>query len=1302
MAWLRHTDRSAGFAHRTTYHERMTSPAHLRRSVSRLALLTVVAAAPTGRALATNAPVPHRPVLFHVSFDTDAITDDWPRAERAAGAPGWLNRPGRSIALDPEGAFGQAVRWVPPRTVLGWDAAHNLRSEQGTIAFWLKVGDNAATEQSHLVIVYGMPQPLYFGHPFLRLDFERWTAGLDFNGARRELIRNAAGLKRDTAGKWVHWAVCWNARRGAFALYVDGERLIRNPTDEPWLPERALDQIGLGNRVGPHQVWGLSPLEKSFDELWVFDRPLTRAEIITLRDRNVPPRDEAPPPPPSPDELLRFRRLETGLAKPASLPELRCGSRAHRVTWPFIRRARSVRADIHKVLDGKHLEYWPLFSGWTYSNGRERLNLELDEHDGFDWVYVKGSINGRLFAGTPDEMELRLEHPTTSHWMEHHWIRLERPLSHRRVTVTRMNQGRIDEIRFVRLEATDASDATPSTTYRLRRQAEPHEKTVIRYEPWDRTTLELTPDALSDRPEPMKLPTGRLLHLQSAPFDDDGDVGSTRITFAFDALEDGTAMHLELIDPVYEMRRLCTFEATLRRNDDPRTLDLHLDHRDLKIRRGRRLWWIACFDRDVALDLHRSTLTTYRAAPRSDQFVTDQVGAIRDLYNLLATGDPSQVPGDPRRTRRSLDELLTMAEDVHHFAPEHALARAVIRRTGRHRSKWTPEARARHVKLPAPDDTLPDDGAPRWARAGRAALKALRRHPDWWISERQAPNGEFGASANDDCDLVGDWTGLALIGDPDRKIRNADLRLCDYVWRNTLDDGVSRRTMDLTHAYEEGTSMLPRTFLLHYGDPVLFERNFGPARFFMHTLTGVNAAGHRHLRSDTFGRSELLDREGHRQDIMSFEPGTPALLVAWYNGHPDALAAIREHVDAWLDHARPGEGRFRRSFWGAHPVDFESDEHKPGRVWSLRNAINPHLFFMYEQNGDPRYCAYLLYHWRHRRTPWGIEMNRYEPESPSWYRLLQARGVDLAFADDYLLNPKHPLANPHVGGKHDNQSRPFALRYLVSADKAHLVEGVMDAWRFMLEEGPMVTEAGLQADRVSIKGQMALSEMFLGGVPDATRYLGYWYHAVSWESCGDDVSRFVLHHDDRSIKVLLYSFEPAPTAIGMRVWRLRPGRYAVRFGTDDDGDDVIDEMLSRETHDVNRFSRLDFTIPPRRTCVIELRLDKAAASLGPRPDLAISHLDCTHDPKTGALTVLVHNIGVKESGPFTVELRRDGEALTRKRFENLSAPMDLRPSIVPATFNGVVTTDGIEVRVEPEEGVREITRVNNQLRWAAP
>ena len=50
-------------------------------------------------------------------------------------------------------------------------------------------------------------------------------------------------------------------------------------------------------------------------------------------------------------------------------------------------------------------------------------------------------------------------------------------------------------------------------------------------------------------------------------------------------------------------------------------------------------WGTACFDRAVPRLLDRSFMLITPPDPGSTEFVNDQVGAIKDLYNLLATGD---------------------------------------------------------------------------------------------------------------------------------------------------------------------------------------------------------------------------------------------------------------------------------------------------------------------------------------------------------------------------------------------------------------------------------------------------------------------------------------------------------------------------------------------------------------------------------------------------------------------------------------------------------------------------------------
>ena len=66
----------------------------------------------------------------------------------------------------------------------------------------------------------------------------------------------------------------------------------------------------------------------------------------------------------------------------------------------------------------------------------------------------------------------------------------------------------------------------------------------------------------------------------------------------------------------------------------------------------------------------------------------------------------------------------------------------------------------------------PATGAGRRAAVGISATRRSEAGPavaDWWIDNRQVPYGDFGGGISDDCDLIQQWPGLALMGvEPDK------------------------------------------------------------------------------------------------------------------------------------------------------------------------------------------------------------------------------------------------------------------------------------------------------------------------------------------------------------------------------------------------------------------------------------------------------------------------------------------------------------------------------------------------------
>jgi len=1225
---------------------------------SRPALLVLGLVAAIARAVFAQ---PESPMLFHCSFDRPAPGAErtYPSATFAAGRAEPC--PAHRVALDEEGRFGQAAR-VAGNAFLAFDAAFNMRSERGTIAFWFKpVAHCTPNDDTYLVSAYGLPVMTDQNFSFLRSKYDSRVRVFAPDGEPP-----LAWPEHFAANTWRHVAIAWDAVIGC-ELYGDGRLVARG--GGPFWPERLLDRIGVGAMVSSYRVLWHGRMDKSFDELYVFDRALTAAEVKDLMETNRPPKQAGGAPDPA--RWLEWRMTEAGLR--GELPGLACGPDANIVAFAFARQARDVKLATYAPIDGRRGTAWPVARG--YSTGGAELTVCLDPGADANWARVRGDLWGSIHAaGAPLAVLAQQDRPRQAgRWR---WLPLAEPLPGGVVEVRREG-GSLDELDFVRVSSQAAPDIAPAALRFLGHAATANPEIARRYEPWDRTALWAW--AAPPASQELALPAGRLLHVMMIDPGGDMDVGAAWLDLSFAARPADTAVSLSLLDPVCELREIGSFQGRIQGSHaEGRRLRILVDHRDTRVRAGRFLWWTLCFDKDVTLNLggpEGSRIAAVTAAKGSDQFLHDQTCAMRDIYVRTSDGEPAQMPGDPRREYRVLDEMLTICEEILRIDPANAFARGAWHRTGANKPMWTPEACARHPDLPETGESIPLEGAPRWAAVGRAALKQLRQHSDWWIDHRQAPNGEFGHGANDDTDLVGDFVDFALIGDKDNKIRDAIGRLNDYVWEHTLLDGVNKRRYDMNHAYEEGVNILRPNAMLRYGDPVLFERLLGTTRFVQDKLTGVNAAGHRHFRACDFSATDIQEPDGWGVDIASapfFEPG---LYVHWYNGNPLPLRTLREWGDAWLAHDG-GDGRF-----GGRPIEFATDlpATQPRRGLACENVMDAY-YALYELTGDAKYNRLVFDTVPKGRSP--REFKVFDPFTlfSSWRRLLGERGVDTSAIDA-------PLKEKAASG---------ALLWMITGDREHLVSQIeKDGWLFMRRMAPMVTWAGLSGDRVSIPGQIPLSYMYLGGIAGKTKWSTYWSHAVSWEDADDDVARFVVEQSVRGLKVLIYSFHDTPREIGMRVWKLAPGDYALRAGTDADLDERPDTPQER-TIPLQRHDQVRLRVPPRAQLVVELQRIREAPDTRGRPDLAVCARDIAYDPAAATLTLTIHNIGAHDAPETEAALITGGRETQRRPVPALAAPLDLKPRTTTVVFGNVRAPDGLSVIVDPEDRIAEISEANNR------
>jgi len=121
-------------------------------------------------------------------------------------------------------------------------------------------------------------------------------------------------------------------------------------------------------------------------------------------------------------------------------------------------------------------------------------------------------------------------------------------------------------------------------------------------------------------------------------------------------------------------------------------------------------------------------------------------------------------------------------------------------------------------------------------------------------------------------------------------------------------------------------------------------------------------------------------------------------------------------------------------------------------------------------------------------------------------------------------------------------------------------------------------------------------------------------------------------------------------------------------------------------------------------------LDVTRVATGPKPgllpDLAVTTSDIEFRSEFNKIDVSVHNIGAVSADDATVLLFDDANReIGRQSIPHLSAPIQMDPQIVRVAFPmdlSKVLGRSFTVRIDTSDGVKEITKLNNQAIATCP
>lgn len=1194
-----------------------------------------------------------------------------------------------------DGARGAALSCSDTQ-LLAWRAPGNIYAQRGTLSFfWRSRYPVGPTEFP--VFRVGYADHSSWDMVWLRIDYN--GHGFDAFVTDASLARTRVSVTLPEFPKpdqWTHLALAWDETRG-IRFYVNGRLAATKETTAVY--NAALDQFGPHSRIiSPYQVQSAYNFIRGgdVDEIKIHDRMLDEAAVAVLAKGEAPTLEAAPArnlgdaatraewlhrygwdrstPPKLPAAHTRVRKVEIHDAYDLKRWWWKATDGIRETTWPGVyNRSR---------LPGRH-DYFTLPDWDCYSLSGKAITFDMPEEP-WNHLEISGAAWGKmelLPAGT--ENETASEAPADAvlferaKGQEKSVYALANSLTGRKVRFTNAEQEEpIGELSAYHVTAGTEPTGTATLSYSLGldQAAEDDLKPLRdfiagRFPADERARLIARPAGASPAGAPNQvLPTAGLplVHvLVPNSWDNRADgldgIAIDLPAFRFQPTQGGLiAFNIRVKDPLWPLRDMLDFSFSLKPGE---AHTLWLDLRDRMLPPGRPLYLtIASASPEFAgSDLQGPggaklrLVFKPRAAARAEHEL-DRFTQARDSYAMLV----EEFPHSDKfalwvRFESDLKDLLRIN-------PDHVLGRQYA---------------AIGMGSPRPEFTQPPapPGAPLWAFRQAEALRRAQKFTEWWIDHRQIANGEFGGGLSDDTDLTNLWPGMALMGVAPEKHADSIRRELDACYaQGMFAHGLSSIQTDELHSYEEGINSLAQNLILDHGSPRQLERAMETARGTA-GLTGVNAAGHRHIRSTYFSGTRMAEEDpwgGVKP--YSYLMLQPTQLLVDYNGNPTAKKLLLDLADGLLAHRQPdGKGGY------VTPVSirFRDDQEMP----STRGYFPwPLLWGSWRWTGDRHYLDPLF------------------DGGTDSLMAINANAIDtLGSRADW---------GPRILAENPDAPRPYPARvtmnwhfnWMLTGDKSVLEK----LYGRLIEDmalGEFInTEGSLWIDRVGVPTS-ELQRARLGGVALA-RNATLPGHAVSWSFAAparaDSVALLIPDATPTSFKVIAHNLTATPVRATMTGANVDPGHWEITQGIDTNGDDIADQSLDPRTMKFERSQSLELILAPGATTILTCRLKTPGTPYWARPDLGIDTEDVTI--KDGMARVTVHSLGSVPAPTTTVVLcDSTGRTLARGEIPALAAPVDLWPKTTTVTISLPAGTDlrGGCVIIDPEHRFEEITVHNN-------
>jgi hypothetical protein len=614
-------------------------------------------------------------------------------------------------------------------------------------------------------------------------------------------------------------------------------------------------------------------------------------------------------------------------------------------------------------------------------------------------------------------------------------------------------------------------------------------------------------------------------------------------------------------------------------------------------------------------------------------------------------------------------------------------------------------------------------GAPRWAAEIFEAYNRELDLGEWWIRNRQAPDGSLGGGWGDDVEILRSLGAFASVcPDASPFLLDGIRKVADGVWNCgsvDRDAGYFAEVDDSEHGGEWTADTLPVMIRLDYGNPIYVERAMKTGKLMRDVWMDYTRTGHRIMRSNFLGATGVGGEGTTNDSRINFRPAAPARGVLGYNNLPPLKKIFLEWADAWwsasmsTDRGKPRGiipqeiGFPSGQIGGERSPTWYLADHPPGSDNGDWDGITGYHFYVvdlfvaaYEMSGDARYLEPLRLQaeFVQRHVPAAVRDSVYVKQGrlhPTLFEGLEPGSDAWVAAKLATWPPQWEALRRRLFGEGPSDELHISRLEEAAAQAADENAGARRRW-------PHTTSEAMATDRIHFPGMKNAVRLMTGFVADGQGPL------VSYHGLGRDFAALVLRADAANVRVLVHNFDQQAKNASLVPWILKQGdEFELLIGPDENDDARPDRVTeSRKFRLESTGQEIPFRIDGRSQLVLEIRRLSLRSEQPLLADLAISSEDIQFRPEFQKIDVAVHNIGAAPARGLTVVLLDEHhKEIGRQLIPHLAAPLDLNPQVVrvgfPIDFAQAAKRKFTAI-IDPENRVREITKVNNRATAVCP